>query len=62
MGKQQSIFTKQFNPYDLNDVAEVNNSERQRSVHKKTCQEDIKNHDKGRDHRGLLKLEDEEKK
>jgi len=64
MGKQATIISKQFNPYDLNDVAEVNNNnvERKHSVYQKPCQENINTQDKGKDHRGLLKLDDEERK
>jgi hypothetical protein len=62
MGKQRSIFTKQFNPYDLNDVAEINNTERQYPIQRPCQDNDKEKIDKDKGNRGLLKLQDEEKK
>jgi len=61
MGKQQPVILKQFNPYDLNDVAEINDSGRQHPIRQRARKENGHNRDGEIQHRGLLKLQDEEK-
>jgi hypothetical protein len=57
MSKIKTTYNKKFNPYDLNDVAELNNYEIQYLNRQKYYQGDKENkNNKNKCHQGLLKI------